>query len=290
MDIPLLSRANPEPWRTEFDAFARAFGGAALFGVPLLFTMEMWWIGEFQPRTHLLGFVVLAFGVNVLLARMSGFRRDYGHWRRDVFEAVEAMAVGVVLSLVVLIALGRIDTSTSAVALYGMVAVQVIPLSIGAMVGNLVFDPEIGRAGTGKDRHRPDTPVEEFLNDIAATFVGAMFVGFAIAPTEEVPMLAAGLNGANLVEIIALSMFASYVIVFASGFDRTHRDADVGGIFQRPFSETMLCLIVSLVAAALLLYGFGQIEAGDPVHSMFVKTIVLGVPASIGGAAGRVVV
>jgi putative integral membrane protein (TIGR02587 family) len=250
----------------------------------------MWWIGEFQPRIHLLGFVLLAFVANVLLARMSGFRPDFGDWRRDVAEAVEATAVGVVLSLMVLISLGRIDSSTSIVAVYGMVAVQVIPLSIGAMVGNLVFDPEIGRAGTGGDRHRPDTPMGEFLNDIAATFVGAMFIGFAIAPTEEIPMLAAGINAANLIEIIALSMFASYVIVFASGFDRTHRDADVGGIFQRPFSETMLCLLVSLVAAALLLYGFGQIQAGDPIHSMLVKTIVLGVPASIGGAAGRVVV
>lgn len=289
MDIPLVSRSNPEPWRTEFDAFARAFGGAALFGMPLLFTMEMWWIGEFQPRAHLIAFVVLAFVVNVALARMSGFRPDYGDWTRDVSEAVEAMAVGILLSLAVLVSLGRIDPGTSLVGIYGMVAVQVIPLSIGAMVGNVVFSPEVGRTGDS-DRRRPETPIGEFVNDVAATFVGAMFIGFAIAPTEEIPMLAAGMNGANLVEVILLSMFASYVIVFASGFDRTHRDEHVGGIFQRPFSETMLCLIVSLVASALLLYGFGQIEAGDPLHSILVKTMILGVPASIGGAAGRVVV
>jgi putative integral membrane protein (TIGR02587 family) len=288
VDIPLLNRTSTEPWRAEFDAFARAFGGAALFGVPLLFTMEMWWIGEFQPRAHLLAFVVVGLLTNIALARMSGFRPDYGDWRRDVAEAIEATAVGIVLSLAVLVALGRIDGDTSLVGLYGMVTVQVIPLSVGAMVGNIVFSPDSGRAGTGSSRSGPKTPFGELVNDVAATFVGALFLGFAIAPTEEIPMLASGMNGANLVEVILLSLFASYVIVFASGFDRSHRGE--GGIFQRPFSETMLCLIVSLVASALLLYGFGQVHAGDPFHAVLVKTIALGVPASIGGAAGRVVV
>ena len=279
------------PWAAEFDAFARAFGGAALFGMPLIFTMEMWWIGEFQPRLHLLGFVLLAFLTNIALARMSGFRPDFGDWSRDVAQAVEAMAVGVVLSVGMLGALGRITPDTSIEGLYGMVAVQVIPLSVGAMVGNLVFSPKSGRAGSDDDRRRPDTPMQEFINDLAATFVGAMFVGFAIAPTEEIPMLASGMNLWNLVGVILLSLFASYVIVFASGFDRTHRDdQQAGGIFQSPFSETMLCLLVSLAASALLLFGFGQFKVGDPIESVIVMTIVLGVPASIGGAAGRVVV
>jgi putative integral membrane protein (TIGR02587 family) len=289
--VSAKSETQTSPWGAEFDAYARAFGGAALFGMPLLFTMEMWWIGEFQPRTHLLGFVLIAFLTNILLARMSGFRDDEGTWRNDVAEAVEAMAVGVVLSITVLVALGQIDRDTSILGFYGMVAVQVIPLSVGAMVGNLVFDSRSGRAGDGDDdRSRPKTPVAELLNDIAATFVGAMFVGFAIAPTEEIPMLASGVNAWNLVAAVVLSLFVGYVIVFASGFDRTHRDEHVGGIFQRPFSETMLCLLVSLVASALLLFGFGQITSSDPIDSMLVMTIVLGVPASIGGAAGRVVV
>jgi putative integral membrane protein (TIGR02587 family) len=279
------------PWAAEFDAFARAFGGAALFGMPLIFTMEMWWIGEFQPRLHLLGFVLLALVTNIALARMSGFRPDFGDWRRDVAQAVEAMAVGVVLSVGTLAALGRITPDTSIEGLYGMASLQVIPLSVGAMVGNLVFAPKGGRTGSDDDRRRPQTPVQELVNDLAATFVGAMFLGFAIAPTEEIPMLASGMTVWNVVGVIVLSLFASYVIVFASGFDHTHRDDDqAGGIFQSPFSETMLCLLVSLVAAALLLFGFGQFTLDDPIESIIVMTIVLGVPATIGGAAGRVVV
>lgn len=42
-------------WANELDDFLRAFSGAFLFGVPLLFTMEMWWIGTYiEPWKALL--------------------------------------------------------------------------------------------------------------------------------------------------------------------------------------------------------------------------------------------
>lgn len=277
------------PWAVEFDALAKATGGAVLFGIPLLFTMEMWWIGEFQPRLHLLGFIFLAFVANIAFARMSGFRPDYGSWSRDVAEAVEALAIGVVLSVVILLALGQIDGRTSAESLFGIVAVQVIPLSLGATVGNLVFDTDMGRTGDAKSAS-DDSPLHELLSDVAATFAGALFIGFAMAPTEEIPMLASGLTLAHVIGIVAFTMIASYLIVFASGFDPAHRGDKVGGLFQRPFSETVLAYVVSLVASLALLYGFGQVAPGDPLHSILVQVIVLAVPASIGGAAGRVVV
>lgn len=288
MGNPFRRNRPDGQWSVEFDALARAFGGAILFGMPLLFTMEMWWLGEFQPRPHMVGFVLVAFLANMALARMSGFRREEETLANDAAQAVEALAAGVVLSLAGLLALGRIDTGTSLEALFGMIAIQVIPLSLGATVANLVFDPRLGRAGTGSDDD--DSPRQELLKDVAATFAGALFLGFAIAPTEEIPMLAASLNGWNMLAIVAFSLLAAYLIVFASGFDPAHRERQVGGLFQGPVSETTLSYVVSLAAAAAMLYGFGQVGSGDPLHSILVQTLVLSVPASIGGAAGRVVV
>lgn len=290
MDLPLLDKLDATPWKVELNALARAIGGSVLFGMPLLFTMEMWWIGEFQPRTHLLAFVALALLANVALARMSGFRPDEDTLARDVWQAVEAVAVGVVLSLLVLTALGRIDFGTSAESLLGMVAVQVVPLSLGATVGNLVFDPDIGRAGDARGGDDASSQLGELVNDLAATAAGALFLGFAIAPTEEIPMLAAALTTWHIIGVIVLSLLGTYVIVFASGFDPAHRDQQVGGLFQRPFSETMLAYLVSLLVALALLYGLGQLGSGEALHSVLFQVVVLGVPASIGGAAGRVVV
>ena len=36
-----MAASKPGPWQKESDDFIRAFGGAFLFGIPLLFTMEM---------------------------------------------------------------------------------------------------------------------------------------------------------------------------------------------------------------------------------------------------------
>lgn len=282
------SDASKGPWHVEFNALAKAAGGAVLFGTPLLFTMEMWWVGESQPRLHLLGFLALAFLLNVALARMSGFRGESSTLPVAIGQALEAMAIGVAISAAILLALGRIDTDTSLAALLGTVAIQVIPLSLGATVGNLVFDPDVGRANDGDSKAR--SPLGELVNDLGATVAGALFLGFTIAPTEEIPMLAADLDLVQVLAVIALTLVASYLIVFASGFDPTHRGGRAGGFFQKPFSETMLCYVVSLGVACAMLYGFGQVGGGDTLHAILIKTIVLGVPAAIGGAAGRVVV
>ncbi len=268
---------------------ARAVGGAMLFGIPLLFTMEMWWIGESMQRAALLGFLAVVFLVNVALARLSGFRREQDTLASDIGQAIEAMAIAALLSLAVLAALGRLGSRAGIEATLGEIAVQVIPLSLGAMVANLVFAPGSDRAH-GDDGDELGSPVSELLNDVGATFAGAIFIGFAIAPTEEIPMLAAGLDIWNLLAVLALSLLAGYLIVFASGFDPSHHGPHHGGLFQRPLSETILAYVVSLIAALVMLIGFGQLSLDDPALSIVTKLLILGVPASIGGAAGRVVV
>jgi uncharacterized membrane protein len=51
-----------------------------------------------------------------------------------------------------------------------------------------------------------------------------VLIAFSIAPTEEVPLLAAALPPLWLLLIIAASLGLSYAIVFASGFtDRAER-------------------------------------------------------------------
>lgn len=296
-------KSAPGPWQVEFDAYARAAGGAILFGVPLLFTMEMWWIGAVQPAAHLLAFVVVAFAANVLLARMSGYRPDHGSLRTDVESAIGALALGAVISAVMLLALGRITGASSLAGIIGMVAVQMIPLSIGASVANVVFsagraDSDDGEGEQDDGSEQQPTEAEQaklrrsaLLNDIGATIAGAIFIGFSIAPTDEIPMLATGLGKLNVVAVFVITLISGYVIVFASGFDPEHRNGDgSGGAFQHPLTETVLATVISLVVAAGLLIGFGQISAGVPFHTALMYTLVLGVPASIGGAAGRVVI
>lgn len=278
-------RSRRHPVQVELDDLARGAAGALLFGAPLLFTMEMWRFAAQAMASHLLLLVAIGAVVNVLLARMSGFRSEHAMLRHDIMQSCEALAIGTVLAAAVLAAIGVIDTSTSLGTALRMVAMLAVPLSIGASVGNAVFSPD--RVDGGDDR---DSPARELLRDVAATIAGALFIGITIAPTDEVPQIAAGIGLANALATIAVSLFAGYVIVFASGFDASHHSAHEGGWFQSPFGETMLAYWVSMLAAVALLAAFGHLTAEEPIRSMYAHVIVLALPASIGGAAGRIVV
>src|SRR5215207_10717119 len=140
-------------WHQEVSAFLRALSGAFLFGVPLLYTMEMWWLGA-QMRGDELGIVLLvSFVANLGLNHFAGFRRGQG-WDRTLEQAIDALAVGAVASTVVLLALNRIYLGTALNAAVGQVVLQTLPLSIGASVANAVF-AHGAEAGAGTDSPPP---------------------------------------------------------------------------------------------------------------------------------------
>ncbi|RJP74386.1 MAG: DUF2391 family protein [Candidatus Zixiibacteriota bacterium] len=71
-----MNRERSSPWQREVNDFVRAFSGAFIFGIPLLFSMEMWWIGVYGDLWKLLLFLLLAFGINLNLAVFTGFKRE----------------------------------------------------------------------------------------------------------------------------------------------------------------------------------------------------------------------
>jgi putative integral membrane protein (TIGR02587 family) len=262
----------------------RAFSGACLFGIPLLMTMEMWWLGQMSSTGQLLLMVVLALAATWGLALAAGFKRETSV-RAAAGEAVEAVAVGIVVATLVLLALNRIAPGDPIQSILGHITVEMVPLSIGAALANAVFATGKSREGSGGGA----TPngLLEVARDVSATAIGALFVSFSIAPTEEVPMLAAGMTLPHLLGLVALTLVITYAIVFASGFD-PHSDRQ-DGAFQNPFTETTLAYAVSLCVAAVALLLFSRVDSGTPPGYVFQQVLVLGLPAAIGGAAGRLV-
>ncbi len=54
-------------WRAELDGYTRALAGAFIFGIPLVMTMEMWWVGTHLEPLKLAG--LLAFGFAAIIGR-----------------------------------------------------------------------------------------------------------------------------------------------------------------------------------------------------------------------------
>jgi putative integral membrane protein (TIGR02587 family) len=281
-------------WRDEIHDLLRAASGGFIFAVPLLYTMEMWEIGVTAELWKLLLFLGVAFAINLGLAHShnGGFKEETD-WFATVEQAVDTLAVGLVGGWLVLLVLNQISFSDPPEQSLGLVLAQAIPLSIGAAVAAAIFGPRGDRSRAGDDDDAEDeskaaSAWHAFLSDIGATSLGAIFLAFSIAPTDEVSVLAVELTPRHQLAVVALSLLLSYMIVFVSGFSSTSRKQP--GPFQLPITETVLAYSLSLLISFGALFLFDRIDLADPPAHILTLVIVLGLPATVGGAAGRLVV
>jgi putative integral membrane protein (TIGR02587 family) len=277
-------------WGKELQDVLRAVSGGFIFATPLLYTMEMWWIGttaELWKLTLFLGVAALiSFGL--ARSRSGGFKEETSRFA-SLEQAVDGVAVGLIGAVIVLTVLNRIQLGDPLGSTLGKVIVQAVPISIGAAVTNAIFGPHGERSRQGEeDNGDGQSPREAFVADFGATIIGAIFLAFSIAPTDEIPTLAADLDLVHALALIALSLLLTYCIVFASGFGTGQHEQQ--GPFQSPLTETVLAYVLSLLVALVSLSLFDRIEWSDPLGEIVAMVLVLGLPAAVGGAAGRLVV
>lgn len=280
------------PWQAEVMALVRAASGGLLFGVPLLYTMEVWWVGSHTSPAQML-LVLALLGVPVLaLNKTTGFRLTRDVRTRDAAaDTIEALAVGIVVTGVVLVLLREIGPDTALRTALGKVVYEAVPFCLGVGVARHFLHG--GRADpddddTGSRSKGPARALHPTLSDLGATTLGAAFISLSIAPTDEVPMIASAMSPQWLLLLVAVTLLASYAIVFAAGFHRQEARHAQEGPFQWPVTETVVSYLVSLVVALLLLWLFQR--GVRPNADLLTRAIVLGFPAAVGGAAGRLAV
>jgi putative integral membrane protein (TIGR02587 family) len=125
------------------------------------------------------------------------------------------------------------------------------------------------------------------LRDVGATVAGSVVFAINIAPTEEIVMIASRISPLHLLAMLGFGLLLCYIILFASGFEE--QEVFVPGIFQKPWAEVLNACALSLLVSATLLLLLGQSSATDSVPNLIASTVVLGLPAIVGGAAGRIV-
>lgn len=291
MDRPAeRDRGGRSPARAARDRLVRGAAGGFLFGVPLLYTMEVWWYGSWVHPGWMLGALLLSLGAVVVLVRTGAFRdtRRTG-WRDGLIDAVELVAIALVCSAAVLVLLREISTGTSAREALGKIVFEAIPFAIGAALAGQLF----ARTGDDEDEQAgapPEATIGRTVADAGAAATGALVVAFSIAPTDEVPMIGAVLTPGWLLAVVAASLVISYAIVFEAGFaDQAGRRAHEGP-FQRPLAETVGAYLIALATAGAMLAFFQRIGPGQSWETWVTAVVTLGLPAAIGGAAGRLAV
>ena len=264
---------------------ARAFGGAIFFTLPLLMTMEMWWLGFYMDRVRLALFLLFMIPMLVVLDYYSGFR-ETSTWTQDAVDGVTAYGIGFVASAWVLLLFNVIEFSMPPRQIVGMVALQAIPASFGAMLAKrqLRSDDDDGGDDAEEQRKREaGYPAELFF--MAA---GATFLAFNVAPTEEMILIAFKLTPLHAAALMAASLLLMHAFVYAVEFRGTHAVPEGTPWWSLFLRYTVVGYAISLLVSAYVLWTFGRFQ--DTALPMFVlTTLVLAFPASIGAAGARLI-
>jgi len=265
-----------------------------LFGIPLLYTVEVWWTGTSTRPPQMLGILALTFLPVLLLNRTAGFRSMRDVRLRDaVLDSVEAVAIGLVLVTGVLILLQEITRATPLAVGLGKVVYEAMPFCIGIGVAHHFLQRGRDEGDDTEDadaisRRGQEQGLNATMADVGATVIGSLFVALNIAATDEVPLLASSMSPQWLLALMAASIAISYAIVFVAGFSGEDRRHSQVGVLQRPVTETMACYVIALFSAALMLWFFQR--AAGPWAVTLGEVVVLGLPAAVGGAAGRLAI
>lgn len=265
--------------------YARGVVGGLLFSLPLLYTMEVWWAGFVSRPWHLLlylaaGFLLL-FGYN----RYAGLHEDASWWEVG-FEAVEEMGLGLLVAAGILWLIGQIDGTMPANEVMGKVVVEAVTVAIGISVGAAQLggqDKDQGMAGRGGDGDR----TLSVAGQIVLALCGAVLFASNVAPTEEIVLIAIESTPWQLAGLAVLSFALGGIVLFYSDFkgsDRARAPQDgVGTMLLR----TSLNYAVALAASAFILWFFGRFD-GASAEVAVAQVVALGVAASLGASAGRI--
>lgn len=259
---------------------ARAFGGAIFFALPLLMTMEMWWLGFYMDRVRLALFLVIFIPVLVGLSHYAGFE-ETDRWSDDFRDAFVALFVGFVTSAVMLTLGGILEPGVPLRETVGQITIEAIPASIGAALAEALFSSEM----PGDERKKREAGYGGELFLMAA---GAIFFAFNIAPTDEMMLVAFKAAGWRVVVAALLSLMLMHAFVYAVEFRGRHarpEDVEPWSVFLR---FTVVGYAIVLLMSAYVLWTFGRLDDSS-LGFQISATVVLALPASLGAAAARLV-
>lgn len=261
--------------------YGRGLAGGLLFSLPLLYTMEVWWTGFLASPMRLLSLLAVTYVLLLGYNRFAGLRHD-ASWLEVAVDSVEELGLGLVTSAGVLFLLGRIGGAMAAREVLGKIVVEAALVAIGFSVGSAQLGTRTDDRGKG-DEEEADR--SSLANDVVIALCGAVLFAANVAPTEEIVLIAIETDVGRLLGVVAFSIVLSAGVLYFVDFADADRLAPVRTKLDVVIGASVPYAI-SLVAAAAILWFFGRFE-GVGLDMCVRQTVVLAFPASLGAAAGR---
>lgn len=258
----------------------RAFAGAVIFGLPILMTQEMWSLPFHMSALRLALLIALFFPFLVALSWHVGFEETFS-LTDDALDALVAFLVGFVASGVVLLLLGQLEADEGLREFLGKVSLQAVPASIGALLAQSQFGQVDAEARMRGGR-------EEYFSELFIMAVGALFLAFNVAPTEEVLIISQRLGGLLTLMLVLATLLTMHALVYGAAFrgqPLDHVHAPWWSVFAR---FTVVGYAIAILLCAFLLWTFGRLD-GMPLPVAMAAVAVLAFPAAVGAASARLV-
>jgi putative integral membrane protein (TIGR02587 family) len=242
-------------------------------------TMEMWEIGFYADRIRLLVFLGVSVPLLIGLSYYSGIEDSFD-WREEVLDASTAFGVGAVTSVLLLLLFGVVDAQTNWHDAVGDVAIQAVPASIGAMLARKQFGSDTAE----QERKKKEA---SYFGSLFLMAVGALYVAFNVAPTEEMVLIAYKMAPWQGLMLMAVSILVLHALVYTIGFYGQEEQAQDGavGTFLR-FS--VVGYAVALLVSLFVLWVFHRTD-GHSLMQIVEVAVVLGFPAALGAATARLI-
>lgn len=257
--------------------YIRAIGGGLVIGLPLLYTMELWFHGFLLPWWKILLLLAIASVIVVGYNATAGFRRERT-WVELFVDSMSTVGLGIIVALVALVILGQINLDTSLRDAAGKVALEAIPIAFGASIAATQLS---GQSSESKQQ----------VGSFQRLFVGAggaLLFALNVAPTEEPVMLGIAASPWLLIAVVAATLALTLALVFYADFGG--RATDRGeGVLDHPWAETLTSYTVSVGVALLLLWSFGRTD-GVGLSAIVGMTVMLAAVGSVGAAIARLLV
>jgi putative integral membrane protein (TIGR02587 family) len=268
--------AEKQSLRPFWVGLGRALGGALVFTLPMLMTMEMWEFGFAMDRWRLLLLLALSLPMLMFLSHYSGFEATWG-WKEDLRDVATALGVGAVVSAAVLWLFGIIDAGMPRSEIVGKIALQAVPGALGALLGR----SQLGRDSAGGHG-------ETYPGELVVMVVGALFLSLNVAPTEEMVLIAYRMDPVQTLLLPPLSLLVMHGFVFASEFKGSTpipQETPWWSVFLR---FTVVGYVVALLTSVYVLWTFGRFD-GVGFDMALAISVVLAFPAAVGAAAARLI-
>jgi putative integral membrane protein (TIGR02587 family) len=229
-------------------------------------------------------FTLLAVLLMVRIAHDQGFEVSVT-WRASTIDAFVGYAVGVVTAAVVLPLLGIIQPGMAWEEVIGKIAIQAIPGAIGALLAR-------SQLGENDEQQDDSTSTQSepvrYGAELYTMIVGALFVAFNVAPTEEMELISFMMTPWLGIAAILLSLAIMHAFVYEVDFRGEHKRSADEGFWTIFLRFTVVGYALVLLVCLYLLWTFGRLDSTS-VSAALMMTIVLGFPGALGAAAARLI-